>query len=123
MMQKFRAWDKPTESMQKVESVDFKNHTVDLEGGEIEQYFDDVILMQATGLQDRNNVDIYEGDIVRLTGAYEDFKTGIVEFRKGAFVVNYESVNADFNYFDDISLPIEVIGNIYENPNLLEEQS
>lgn len=128
MKTKFRAWDKRNKMMRNVAALLFSKDT-SIQGVKYWKNATElknlnaknIILMQATGLQDQKGVDIYEGDIIRLVGAFEDFDTGIVEFWKGAFVVNYENVNADFSYFDDISLPIEVIGNIYENPNLLEE--
>ena len=90
-----------------------------------EDYFYD--LMQYTGLKDKNGVEIYEGDILStdLSRPYL-----IVEFRNGAFM--YQCHHDGQNYYDfmepanerlkDITKYHEVIGNIYENPELLERK-
>lgn len=91
---------------------------------------DDFILMQFTGLKDKNGVEIFEGDIVRfLDGSYVSTENGIdtnefmsvgkVEWcdeRKGWDVTNREDVQTD-ECFDEY---MEVIGNIYQNPELLK---
>jgi uncharacterized phage protein (TIGR01671 family) len=72
-------------------------------------------LMQYTGLKDKNGVEIYEGDIV-VVHEGEDWKwTHPVEFFHGGFWVTDENCLGAINEF------CEVIGNIYENPELLEE--
>jgi uncharacterized phage protein (TIGR01671 family) len=69
-------------------------------------------LMQFTGLKDKNGVDIYEGDLLkRLNGAIDR-----VEFDTGQFVVVHK--NGDSDYIA-VKNKFEVIGNIYENPELL----
>ena len=72
-----------------------------------------VILMQFTGLKDRNGVEIYDGDIIR--GMHDFGPGGFVE--KTAQVHSHETDGYQWNYW--IILTMEVIGNIYKNPELL----
>lgn len=81
---------------------------------------------QYTGLKDRNGVEIYEGDMVRIS--FPDHEVGQVRFAKsyyggqhGWLVINKDnrSIPDDFYGIWPDSEDIEVIGNIYEYPELL----
>jgi uncharacterized phage protein (TIGR01671 family) len=80
------------------------------------------ILMQFTGLQDKNGKDIYEGDIVRYYNKYSKlFYTHQVMWdNKWAAFGLFEQGNEWCKEIDWVKISeIEVIGNIYENPELL----
>ena len=75
-------------------------------------------IMQYTGLKDKNGVEIYEGDILQIFG--EGNSIGKVIFQDGSF-----RVVEDLKYYCHLSaynpqVMSEVIGNIYENPELLK---
>ncbi|KKX52469.1 YopX family protein [Brevibacillus borstelensis] len=76
-------------------------------------------LMRFTGLRDKNGKEIYEGDIIRV----EQWNmNGIVNFASGMFKVS-DPIRTEFNpslASFMVEVRCEVIGNIYENPELLE---
>jgi uncharacterized phage protein (TIGR01671 family) len=73
---------------------------------------DDYVLMQFTGMKDKNGRNIYEGDIVTGTAGKYSF---IVQYRRFGYM------GYSFDGRDEFNIPDtwEVIGNIYENPELL----
>ena len=83
---------------------------------------EDLILMQYTGLTDRHDVDIYEGDIVQLDLHFVGDKTiqpctGVIAFEEAEFFVDQTSPYAEHNLaYHTLNNQLEVIGNIYENP-------
>lgn len=84
-----------------------------------------VVLMQSTGLKDKNGVEVFQGDVVVHEEGEYSYK-GIVLKDKYYFYIEGVNINDSFS-FDDISntligeTDLEVIGNIYENPELLEQ--
>ncbi len=74
-------------------------------------------IMQYTGLKDKNGKEIYEADIIKNTQGYLEE----VAFVNGSFqTASIKYPNANLHLLDTYSEYIEVIGNIYENPELLE---
>jgi len=112
---KFRAWEPETE-MGKPGSMSYNQ---DFCFSQI-QHPDGIIIMQFTDLQDKNGKEIYEGDVVKA--ADEDsphIKKWVVDFESGRFVATNSRDTIGLHYWADIQ--IEIIGNIYENPELLKE--
>lgn len=125
MIPKFRAWDKEIEEMVDWDTIigywDFSHLFSETEEG---SYFGTggFIAMQYTGLKDENGVDIFEGDIIEWVDEIIDFDTrkykdivrhSPVSFLHGAYIVEGNPL-----YFLETE-EAEVIGNIYENPELL----
>jgi len=77
----------------------------------------DYVLMQYTGLKDKNGKEIYEGDIVRHATDEGVYK---VIFEDGGFYVK-NLFEYDFQTINEY--PLEVIGNIFEDKHLLKEES
>jgi len=76
-----------------------------------------------TGVVDKNGKDIYEGDIVRITSNIRDDYNALITFFNGGFcAIDGTEGNHSLRIYrlSNSELEIEVIGNIHENPELLE---
>ena len=134
---KFRAWDEKLKSMAKIISLSFYEEDSPLYGNETEAFlyyeeletnslraFNDIELMQYTGLKDKYGVEIYDGDCFKDC----DGKLHIVTFKNGGFgcdtkfLIDYhtqESILTHEPLINFVHDEIEVVGNIYENKELL----
>ena len=129
MKPRYRAWMKSLKWMCDVTNISFDSKFVDIcQQGDTERYtemsveFDEITLMQSTGLFDRNGKEIFEGDIldykgrkalVRWHGSYASFI-----YR---FVDELQNRNTEWKPLYLAYMKCEIIGNIYENPELLED--
>ncbi|KHO63375.1 phage uncharacterized protein TIGR01671 [Thermoanaerobacter sp. YS13] len=124
---KFRAWHKERKEMyyqDKPIQADFifMGNTLAVDCKQIKEFipYEKVVLMQYTGLKDKNNKEIYEGDIVR----YFDGMTGGIYFDEefAAFRIEWLKCDKYSNIEEIIAKNCEVVGNIFQNPELLEEE-
>ncbi|EOA3442762.1 YopX family protein [Enterococcus hirae] len=138
MIPKYRVWDKKTETIQEIESISFKEKKLVIDQKSVTWFnsdyirnFDEAALMQSTGLKDKNGVEIFEGDVVSVSVRngfdYLDNKVCIVKNSIDYSGLVCATVDEDLEYqifntelFEEYTY--EVIGNIYENSELLEEQ-
>lgn len=125
----YRAWHIEKKVMMHVSAIDFQKQRVKgkIKDGIISSRFDEVVLMRGATYYDdsRNSVSIYEGDIVEVT--HKDMtKRFVIEDEKGALLARciekeqYPFVDFDLDMLLNDDGRVIVIGNVYENPELLE---
>lgn len=129
---KFRAWDKKERDWTKHIYPCFN----DVWAITIKPQWEDIIIMQFTGIKDKKGKEVYEGDIVILHDAFErpeydtssktDLIAQVIWYDSGWHIkYNYENKRGyELDYFakdsDNNPEDFEVIGNIYKNPELLK---
>lgn len=133
MIPKLRAWDIDDQKMTQWEDLilekDEKNNDwlIGHKEGTVTCYYHDQILMQSTGLFDKNGVEIFEGDILKSTDGSatsygvvcfgEEFGYKFPHPAKGWFI---KSNGKHYGLSSLMTYSDEVVGNIHENPELLE---
>lgn len=122
MIPKYRAWDKETKTMNGMAEI-YRNRNQEIE---LRPRDENIILMLSTGLKDKNGKEIFEGDIIRYNIDVVDIKRHptlgfytVLDGREGFFGdgMSIDDFEEDAKEF---SKTAEIIGNIYENPELLE---
>lgn len=127
-MPKFRVWMKSLKWMCDVTNISFDSKFVDIcQQGDTERYtemsveFDEITLMQSTGLFDRNGKEIFEGDIVKMSKDvyFEPTYYEVVRHRGGAYRLESKQHGCELwlRHTD-----CEIAGNVYENQELLEDK-
>lgn len=125
MIPKFRAWDKLRERISVVDRIYFDTEGVQLrdDGGLYWRYFRKVILMQSTGLKDKNGKEIFEGDVVKQemlipTSGIEEI-TGVVKMLEGAWMIVNDKEEIACHLWRE-GAEMKISGNIYKNHELTE---
>lgn len=124
MIPKFRAWDKMLKEMVQVNALVLDEQVVKVtykNGNVAKDDMKEYELMQSTGFKDKNGKEIFEGDIVD----YKDRKALVSWHGSYAsfiyrFVDELQKRNAEWNPLYLAYMRCEVIGNIYENKELLD---
>jgi uncharacterized phage protein (TIGR01671 family) len=122
---KYQGWDIKTNEMYDAVRLDWESGELCLRARDVEYGFtapwdDHVIVRQYTGLKDKNGVEIYEGDILR------DLKHSLYEVCWKGESASFSARNIDIGstlrhgfLLEPAHVNFAVIGNIYENPELL----
>ena len=131
MIPKFRAWDSAKKEM-------FTDTFAITESGQVvvvEQEFvtstpdyifvEHLVVMQSTGLKDKNGKEIFEGDIVRMRNPRDRRQIGMFQVVRVANspvlgLLDKKLTTEIFNLYEHMRNYYEIIGNIHENPELLE---
>jgi uncharacterized phage protein (TIGR01671 family) len=129
---KFRAWDVDKKLFVNLEEKHKEKYFVDLSNGQLEiGYFlndgdyQGLEIQQYTGLKDKNGKEIYEGDIIKGTDRWTYSDSSFVFYK-----VEWESPVNNPNDYPNIihgycledSKQMEIVGNVYENPKLLQNK-
>ena len=134
MIPKFRAWMKSLKWMCDVTNISFDSKFVDIcQQGDTERYtemsveFDEIELMQSTGLKDKNGKEVFEGDILEIEDEGEVLGNAKLTWDNEQAVFMIEAISVDdiapfHEIVSDESYSYRVVGNVYENPELLEEK-
>ena len=129
MIPRYRAWDKEFKEMVQVDALVFDEQIIKStykNGNVVKEDLKNYVLMQSTGLTDKNGKEIFEGDIIAIdvediempinAKVFQNSKIGILMFHD--FEENEDVPMVEL--LEDDSVAFATIGNIYENPELLE---
>lgn len=145
MITKYRAWSTDKKIMAEVRTLRFTDELVETDKF-VERSIEGVKLMQSTGLKDENGKEIFEGDILKFNDEWADY--GYEGYIEGSIEgINYVEIKREKTCFTfgktklpesslidlvenehypfeglliEASYEFEIIGNVYENPELLE---
>ena len=129
MIPKFRAWLKKEQKMDnEIDHISWLDDELYCIGDGITYMVlaEDLVLMQSTGLKDKNGKEIFEGDIVSLYSVARVIKKNnllgfyIEEGEKIGYFSDIVDVDCLEFFVKDFGEVAEILGNIYENPELLE---
>nr|DAS66694.1 MAG TPA: YopX protein [Caudoviricetes sp.] len=128
---KFRAWKKAGKELGRVGQITFEldgSVSCVLFKGKFLDFnvpINEIILMQSTGLKDKNGQEIFEGDVVRQVRTQptteNEIIIGVVTMLEGAWLIMNDGEQLASYLWSETDIN-EIIGNIYENSELLEEK-
>ncbi|HEU7210709.1 TPA: hypothetical protein VV676_001806 [Streptococcus pneumoniae] len=134
MIPKFRVWHYELGRLMSVKCMFFQDSEIEefelndtLMNDYITAYPDEIELMQSTGLKDKNGKEIFEGDVVRMRNPRDRRQIGMFQVVRVANspmlgLLCKKLTTEVFNLYEHMRNYYEVKGNIYENPEILEEK-
>ena len=123
---KMKAWLKKEKKMVAIIGIDFNYEYIRYtEDGNLfnENYktaeFKDIELLQFTGLKDNGGQELYEADVIKFNDGIDDIY-GLISYddEDGTYRVSYENIT---EHLSDLEGDFEIVGNIFENPDLHEQ--
>lgn len=126
MIPRYRAWLKEDKEMIDVEEIQFYNGEFDFIGDGITWMCksNDCVLMQSTGLTDKNDKEIFEGDVLKVTNLSSWLEVVSFNEDKAMFVSKETKRKVEetplYDLFNTDIFEVEIIGNIHTNPKLAE---
>lgn len=128
MIPKFRAWLKEEKEMTLVDDMVWDRGDFQYIGDGItyQRLTHEIELMQSTGLKDKSGKEIFEGDILKITDEHSWLEVVSFSENKAMFVSKEIKRKTDipetplYDLFNTDIFKIEIIGNIHQNPELLE---
>lgn len=134
MIPRYRAWNKATKEMHEVDdivSIVFEEKQICVKTLFFERTsrydFDDIVLMQSTGLRDKNGKEIFEGDILKVTNLSSWLEVVSFNKDKAMFVSKETERKVEetplYDLFNTDIFEVEIIGNIWEDGELLDVEN
>ena len=125
---RFRAWDVEFKEMVQVDALVFEEQIIKAtykNGNLVKEDLKNYVLMQSTGLTDKNGKEIFEGDVLKVTDKHSWLEVVSFSEKKAMFVSKEIGFPESplWELFNTVLFEIEIIGNIYENPELAEVSS
>lgn len=127
---RFRAWDKEFKEMVQVDALVFDEQIIKAtykNGNVVKEDLKNYVLMQSTGVLDKNWREVFEGDIIDIETDEENVKVEVSWDSKHALFVfeskKYNEKEALGELFEDNSYPFKIIGNVWEDGELLDGEN
>ena len=127
MIPRFRAWDKEFKEMVQVDALVFDEQIIKVtykNGNVVKEDLKNYVLMQSTGLRDKSGKEIFEGDILKVTNLASWLEVVSFNEKKAMFVSKETKSGVEetplYDLFNTDIFEVEIVGNIYTNPELAE---
>lgn len=130
MIPRYRAWDKEFKEMVQVDALVFDEQIIKAtykNGNIVKEDLKNYVLMQSTGLKDKNGKEIFEGDVLKVTNLSSWLEVVSFNEKKAMFVSKETKREVEetplYDLFNTDIFEVEIIGNIHTNPELAEVSS
>lgn len=127
MIPRYRAWDKEFKEMVQVDALVFDEQIIKVtykNGNVVKEDLKNYVLMQSTGMLDKSEREIFEGDVLKVTNLSSWLEVVSFNEDKAMFVSKETKRKVEetplYDLFNTDIFEVEIIGNIHTNPKLAE---